>query len=168
MERTDVFSYHCPRWDELPALALYMDQVLIIIDEAARPLMRRGEISATATMINNYVKIKLISPSEKKKYSRDHIARLIMITLLKRVLSMTELDLLLRFENTSEVYDMFCDSLEKRLREVFSDGEDCAGETAVSPLIEAAVNTLVCKLRFEAIAEHMGAEGAEKGAEQST
>lgn len=166
MNRTDAFSYHCPRWDELPTLALYMDQVLIIIDEAARPLMREGEISATATMINNYVKIKLIAASEKKKYSRDHIARLIMVTLLKRVLSMTELDLLLRFEDTAGVYDMFCESLERRLKEVFSDGEDSAGEAAASPLIEAAVNTLVCKLRFEAIAAQMDAEKAEKGSEQ--
>ena len=153
MDQTQAFSYRCPRWAELPTLALYMDQTLIVIDEAVRPLIPEGEASATSTMINNYVKIKLISPSQKKKYSREHLAGLIMITLLKRVLSMTELASLLGSLELETDYDRFCAELERRLREAFSNGEECAPtEDDFPPLLGAAVRTLACKLRFESIA----------------
>ncbi len=151
MDIVQVGSFHCPRWDELPALSLYMDQVLIIIQDAVAPVLSDSETSATATMINNYVKIKLIAPSEKKKYSRDHIARLIMITLLKRVLSMSELDVLLRFDDTGEVYDRFCESLESHLSAAFYSEHDKPDDSSCSPLMSAAIQTLACKLRFESI-----------------
>lgn len=144
-------AYHCPRWNELPAVALYMDQVLLILQDAVSPLIRSGEAAATATMINNYVKIKLIAPSQKKKYSRDHMARLIMITLLKRVLTMTELDAVLHFENTEELYNNFCASLEANLRDEFSDNTEKNVDLSCPPLMTAAIRTLSCKLRFEAI-----------------
>jgi DNA-binding transcriptional MerR regulator len=132
-----------------------MDQALIIIDEAVRPLIPADEVAVTATMINNYVKIKLIAPSEKKKYSRDHIARLIMVTLLKRVLSMTELDMLLSCPEIRAEYDTFCAELEFSLREAFNSGTVSEESEGTSPLLAAAIKTLVCKLRFESIAAEM-------------
>lgn len=151
MLKTQVNLYHCPRWDELPAVALYMDQVLIILQDAVSPLLKPGESAATATMINNYVKIKLIVPSQKKKYSKDHLARLIMITLLKRVLTMSELDVLMKFENTEGLYNMFCKSLEANLQDEFSNNPEKCIDASCPPLMTAAIRTLVCKLRFESI-----------------
>ena len=152
MEKGTVMIYHCPRWDELPSLELYMDQALIVIDEAVRPLLPAQETAATATMINNYVKIRLVAPSVKKKYTRQHLARLIMITLLKRVLSMTELACLLEEEDISGQYDQFCQELELRLRETFAAPDSQLTPTDCPPLLAAAVMTLACKLRFEDIA----------------
>ncbi len=158
MLNTQSNIYHCPRWDELPAVALYMDQVLIILQDAVAPLLKPGEMAATATMINNYVKIKLIAPSEKKKYSKEHIARLIMITLLKRVLTMSELDVLMQFKNTEELYSKFCKSLEANLQDEFSDNTKKCVEASCPPLMTAAIRTLVCKLRFESILDEIEAE----------
>ena len=152
MDRNAVTAYHCPRWEELPGLELYMDQALIVIEDAVRPLLPAGENAATATMINNYVKIRLVAPSVKKKYNRQHLARLIMITLLKRVLSMTELACLLAPEDIMEQYDQFCRELELRLREAFSVPAGQWTPTDCPPLLGAAVMTLACKLRFEEIA----------------
>lgn len=150
--------YHCPRWSELPAVALYMDQVLLILQDAVGPLINSGEAAATATMINNYVKIRLIAPSQKKKYSRDHMARLIMITLLKRVLTMTELSAVLHFDNTEEQYNSFCASLEANLQDEFSDNVQKSVDLSCPPLMTAAIRTLSCKLRFEAIMTASNAE----------
>ena len=160
MDKQQAFAYHCPRWEELPKLSLYMDQTLIVIDEAVRPLLSKDEQAVTSTMINNYVKIRLIPPSTKKKYDRGHLAALIMITLLKRVLSMSELELLLSGEEIEPLYGLFCEELEHRLKEAFAP-EETALRTAGSgagPLLIAAIRTLVCKLRFEAIAAELHRE----------
>ena len=161
MEPAQMQVYHCPRWAELPGLELYMDQALIVIEEAVRPLLPPEETAATATMINNYVKIRLVAPSVKKKYTRQHLARLIMITLLKRVLSMTELACLLEPEDVSQQYDLFCRELELRLQEAFSPEPTGLTATDCPPLLGAAVMTLACKLRFEAIAAQSQREEAE-------
>ena len=50
MEKGAAAAYHCPRWNELPSLELYMDQALIVIEEAVRPLLPPQETAATATM----------------------------------------------------------------------------------------------------------------------
>lgn len=148
MKNNQVAGYHFPRWEELPGLALYMDQVLIVIDEAVGSVISHEEVATTPTMINNYVKIKLISPSQKKKYFREHLAKLIMITLLKRVFTMTELERILAFEDISVGYNQFCDELELRLSEAFSDSAEIKG-TKCPEMLSVAVRTLAYKLRFE-------------------
>ncbi len=110
-------SFHCPRWGELPELSLYMDQVLLVLDKALSPFSADGDYSmTTATMINNYVKQKVIGPPVKKKYEREHVAYLIMIGILKRVLSLSEIrgliDMLLKEYALPDAYDRFCAQLE--------------------------------------------------------
>jgi DNA-binding transcriptional MerR regulator len=98
-----------------------MDQVLSILntqlttfitDPADRPM--------TASMINNYVKQRLLPPPEKKKYSREQVTRLVMIAILKQVLSIAQvaelLNLLDRQYNADaeQIYQVFCDSLEQQ------------------------------------------------------
>ena len=88
-------EYQCLRWEQLPQIALYMDQVLLVLNQALAPLNASDTPAVTGTMINNYVKMKLAAPAEKKKYDREHMARFMMICLLKKVLSMTEIAALL-------------------------------------------------------------------------
>ena len=57
-------EYHCPRYEELPHIALYKDQVVSVLNEAVSPFYPHGETPVTATMVNNYVKMK---PSGKKE-----------------------------------------------------------------------------------------------------
>lgn len=77
-------EFTCLRWDLLPQIALYMDQVLLVLNQALAPLSVSEEPVVTGTMINNYVKMKLTPPPEKKKYAREHLAMFLMICLLKR------------------------------------------------------------------------------------
>ena len=83
-------------WDQLPDFALYMDQVLSYMD---RQVIRFGDDDAlTAAMVNNYTKSGLVPRAEGKKYSREHLAYLTAICVLKRVLSAKDMDLLFREE----------------------------------------------------------------------
>jgi len=136
---------HCPRWSELPELALYMDQVRIVLDDALTASSAPAPAPAvTATMINNYVKQKLVAPADRKKYSREHVSRLILICTLKQVLSLSEitavLDELSAAHGPADGYDLFCGSLEAQL----------AGEPlpeSCPELLAAALCALEGKLR---------------------
>ena len=69
MKDYNFAQYRCPRWEELPDLGLYMDQVLIVVEGALRPLFPNDPVVLTSTMVNNYVKQQVLTPSEKKKYA---------------------------------------------------------------------------------------------------
>jgi len=139
-----------PRWEQLPGIALYMDQVLLVLGGMLEPFAADGTPMVTATMINNYVKMKLTPPPEKKKYTKSHLACFLMICLLKKVLSMTEIDTLKTrlFDRypPEEGYDLFCRELELRVENLDgADSPDCP------PLLAAAVRAVACKIRVERI-----------------
>lgn len=156
-----MMQIQIPRWEQLPQIALYMDQVLLVLGNILEPISTEESPMVTATMINNYVKMKLTPPPEKKKYSREHLAWFLMICLLKKVLSMQEIaavkQRLLVSMDMQAAYNRFCDELELRLRE--PDGPDAPDCDLV---LAAAVRAVVCKLRVEKFL----AEKAEKSAEK--
>ena len=80
-------SFHLPTWEELPDLELYMDQVvsLVIRYVNLQPHSALKDSILTASAVNNYVRLKLIPPPVKKRYSRIHLAYLIVICCLKGV-----------------------------------------------------------------------------------
>ena len=84
-------DFHLPRWEELPNFDLYLDQVITLIEGYLQHLFdEENDTILTSAMINNYVKLKLIPKAEKKRYNRVHIAYLIAITILKQVLTISE------------------------------------------------------------------------------
>lgn len=95
MESLERFSYI--RYEDIPNIDLYMDQVTTFMDEKLQMTTRNpGEDKIlTKTMINNYAKNDLIPPPVKKKYSREHMMILIMIYYLKGVLSFNDIQELL-------------------------------------------------------------------------
>ncbi len=113
-----------PRYGQLPALDLYMDQVISVVNTALHPLFPSQEAVLTPTMVSNYVKQRLIPPPIKKKYSRDHVAYIIAIVLLKQVYAISEVMELIqrqvRSVSLEEAYDYFCDHFEQSLQLTFS------------------------------------------------
>ena len=83
-------QFQLPVWEQLPQIELYMDQVILLLKQYLTPLYH-GEVdrAITTSIINNYVRMKIIPPPAKKKYSRVHIASLIMICVLKQSLSIS-------------------------------------------------------------------------------
>lgn len=116
-------NFHCPRYEELPAIELYMDQVIQILSHTVTALFG-PEDAVTGAMINNYVKHKVIPAPVKKKYSRDHLCRLYCICILKRVFSISEISALLAWQqatcDVAPAYNAFCQELENALRAVFT------------------------------------------------
>ena len=78
---------------DIPGIDLYMDQVTTFLQENLRGLSRDPEDDKflTKTMINNYVKNKVLIPPVKKKYSREHMMLLIMIYYMKSFLSIGDI-----------------------------------------------------------------------------
>ena len=106
-----IFSY--PKWEDIPNIDLYLDQVLLYVNQICPPVSPDKEKVLTASMVNNYVKHGYLTKPEKKKYQRKQIARLIAITTLKSVFSIQEiaqtLNTLQTQASSDQLYDAFVD-----------------------------------------------------------
>ena len=94
--RRQLETHRPADWETLPDFPLYMDQVLSYME---RQTIRLDESDAlTASMVNNYTKNALVPRAEGKKYNRDHLAYLTFVCILKQVMSVRDMDLLIRTE----------------------------------------------------------------------
>ena len=143
-----VFSQvKLPHWNELPDLELYMDQVLALMERYLGDYPGFDGKGLTASMVNNYVKLGIMPAPVRKKYTREHLAHLIIICILKPSLPIAEIRRLTAAELSSasaeSVYDSFCDMFEKTgqavavsLRKLRQDDDADAG---LSPIWHAAL-----------------------------
>ena len=122
-----------PKWDEIPELDLYLDQVLLYVNNVCGSSISAADKGLTASMINNYVKHGYITKPVKKKYQRRQVARLIAITTLKTVFSIQEisatLNLLHKEADSRELYDDFVDYMN-------------GSKLEVAPIISTACQTV--------------------------
>ena len=109
------------RPEDIPNIDLYMDQVTTFMEEHLKKARRHpGDKILTKTMINNYAKNDLLPPPTKKKYSREHMLVLIFIYYFKNLLSITDIQALLKpltekyFKNDKDF------GMEEVYKEVFS------------------------------------------------
>ena len=119
----EIQQYRLPRWEELPDIELYMDQVITLIERYLTPLVGEHDSKViTPAMINNYVKLNIMPKPIKKRYERTHLAYLIVITILKQVILITEVKegifLQSKLCSIPEAYNIFCDMQEKALSEM--------------------------------------------------
>lgn len=84
--------------DDIPNIGLYMDQVTTFMEERLSNTTRNPgkDKVLTKTMINNYAKNNIMPAPEKKKYSKDHMYVLIVIYYFKNVLSINDIDTVLK------------------------------------------------------------------------
>ena len=112
-----VHGFRLSRWEQLPELGLYMDQVVTVVEKELSPVLSfNGEAFITSSMINNYVKLGMVNKPEKKKYSREHIACVLVITILKQSFAISDIrlgmDTVLKKLNTEDAYNSFCEHIE--------------------------------------------------------
>ena len=116
--RRQLETHRPADWETLPDFPLYMDQVLSYME---RQTIRLDESDAlTASMVNNYTKNALVPRAEGKKYNRDHLAYLTFVCILKQVMSVRDMDLLIRTElsddrSVENGYQAFLESLDGAL-----------------------------------------------------
>ena len=182
-ERAALFSrmtsLHVSRYSELPRLELYLDQLLTLVQDELSFMSVPGETVLTGSMVNNYVKLKLVPAPVKKRYSRTHVAYLVFVCSLKRVFSIAQVQQLIGLGREVDVdleqsYDEMCCALEGAMAARFSTETpapkgvhllDKAGEpvsSEVSDLLQAALSALADKVYVEQLIT-LGARQAEDG-----
>ena len=150
---------HLPRWDELPELELYMDQLVTLVERYVHPfkMKQKDDHLLTPAMVNNYVKLKLLPAPHKKRYDKRHLARLIIITILKQAFDIGVVSQGLDWQTESglykQAYNHFCSQLEETIQlfmtqTITSPAELKMVEPHFRP-IQLATIALVAKLMAE-------------------
>ena len=110
----DLEKFDLPDWENLPELELYMDQVILLLNRYLSPMAAGEEKYVTASIINNYVRMKVMPPPVKKRYARVHLAYLIIICTLKQSLSISCIQRMLPPEyGEEEVRNLYTDFVWK-------------------------------------------------------
>jgi hypothetical protein len=109
-------------WAQLPDIGLYMDQVITYLERQLELfIMAESENLITPSMINNYAKSKIVPRTEGKKYGKEHIALLLTVFTLKRVLSVQDMGSLVgKIGTASEIealYGRFRRGMEYSVRQ---------------------------------------------------
>lgn len=122
----DLNNFKLPKYNEIPDIDLYMDQLLSYIEKVVQPIIiDKNEKMLTTSMVNNYVKANIIKPTHKKRYSREHVAYLIFICIFKQIYSISELKKLILIQvnlySLEQAYNYFCVELEAILKTTFND-----------------------------------------------
>lgn len=148
-------SFHMPRYRDLPAVPLYRDQVIALVEEVLSPLNDCAEGPwLTPSMVNNYVKMKLVGAPVKKQYGRDQVAGLISVCIFKQFLPISAIAGLLKIQSvtyTSErAYNYLASELERALHSAFTaetPSPDTSGHvnTRESLLVQSGVSAFVSK-----------------------
>ncbi len=139
------------RVEDIPHIDLYMDQVLTFMSDQLEGTVRDPEKDKvlTKTMINNYVKNKVLIPPVKKKYGADHILLLMLIYYMKNFLAIDDIRKIMEpvvdryAQTTVKPQDKAKDEVPKKKREyslseiytmIFADAQetvrDIAGDIA--------------------------------------
>lgn len=140
------------RWEDLPDIPLYMDQVVSYL---GRQLIGfgRGD-TLTSAMVNNYIKDGLVPRAQGKKYGREHLAYLTVVAAVKQVLSVRDMGVLLQAVDQplepQSLYAEFREDLDRALSETlehirrFSERENLPA-LALALALRSYADALACR-----------------------
>lgn len=142
-------NFTLPSFREIPDVGLYLDQVVKYINGWFEGF---PDMNVTSTMLTNYVKLRIVSRTGKKTYSRAQIALFIFIAMSKSVLSMDNIRMIAglnKDEEPEKFYSSFRESMLGVLRSLAaeSDSLDRDGST-VSNICIAIGHKMYLELYF--------------------
>ena len=152
-------NFSLPIWEHLPDMELYMDQVISLVNRYLN-LIPQDETDPviTASAVNNYVRLRMMPAPERKRYSRKHMACVIVICVLKQSLSLAEIQRIMPKEMTEEnvrhVYEglvarmnattnLFIGQVDEVAKQVLSPENEYGCESLV---LHSAVSSVLYKL----------------------
>lgn len=143
-------------WDSFPDIGLYKDQVVSYMQRQLINFDENDQI--TSAMINNYIKDNLLPRTDGKKYSKEHLAGLTEICILKQVLSVKDTGLLMGQElinaTPEEFYTKFKEILDNELTKAADSISDDLGIESLSDMaLRLAVTSYCNKLASERLLE---------------
>ena len=188
LQRWDKFitDYHLPDWDSIPDFGLYMDQVIVLLEQYLSfiPAPVGGkERFVTSSTINNYVRLQIMPAPEKRKYHRIHIAYLIMILTMKQSLSISDVQKIIPpdsseeevrvvYENYSEKFRrlalFFNQQVQSGAEGIHSATESNCGNAVELLVIESALIAGFSKILAEKLIRLCGADAEDVLAAEQT
>lgn len=116
MKGNSNIYFQCPKWSELPDKSLFNREVVAFINRIFQQIID-DDVFITSTMIQNYSKWQMIPKMQGRKYHKEHIAYLIVLTAYKQVMQLDDVKqgaaLLLKLMEIEEGYNRFAQSLER-------------------------------------------------------
>lgn len=121
LRRWDKFitDYHLPEWETIPDFGLYMDQVIVLLEQYLSFIPSPAgtkEHFVTSSTINNYVRLKIMPAPVKRKYHRVHIAYLIMILTMKQSLSISDVQRVIPPDSSEEEVRVVYENYSEKFR----------------------------------------------------
>ena len=156
-------------WEELPDLALYMDQVISYIPRQL--ISFKEEDQLTSAMVNNYIKDGLVPRADGKRYGPVHLGYLTAVCAMKKVLSVKDMRAMLDSVPDSKeprsIYNYFCRALDTALSEAAANldadtPEDELPQLALSLGLRSYANQLACARVLDIILQNSPDKGEEK------
>lgn len=140
-----------PKWDDFPDFDLYMDQLVSL---GNRYLDNLIDTPITSSMVNSYVKKGLMERPIKKKYHPEHVAELIVISLLKNVYSLEiikkSIKEVVAQSNVKEAYDYFATIFNTTLAHIRQQEENILqanhSDSVINFTEQFAVRAVIYKL----------------------
>lgn len=152
-------------WEELPDIALYMDQV---ISYMPRQLISfKEEEQLTSAMVNNYIKDGLVPRADGKRYGPVHLGYLTAVCAMKKVLSVKDMRAMLDSVPDSKepqaIYNYFSRALDTALSEAAANldeniPEEELPQLALSLGLRSYANQLACARVLDIIRERSSQE----------
>lgn|SRR5690554_3402480 len=116
-----LMDFRLPRFEELPEIPLYLDQVLEYVNDVLSDIFQDEEKLVTRSMINNYVKHKIMPAPTNRRYTNEHLAYIIVITVFKSVLSLPNIakgiEIILMELEPKQGYNLFTEMIEKSIHD---------------------------------------------------
>ncbi|HHU04926.1 MAG TPA: DUF1836 domain-containing protein [Clostridiales bacterium] len=135
-------------WNGFPDIDLYMDQLINYMPR--QQIISRNEDRLTPAMVNNYIKAGLLERAKGKRYSREHLAELTMICLLKQIISVKDAALLFSKFGDRDVqsnYEYYLEDLDKALTRVATELDTELDESEIPrAIMRLAVESYAYKL----------------------
>lgn len=150
------------KWENIPDIDLYMDQVLSYMTRQHVGL--ELDESITSAMVNNYMKKDLLPRAKGKKYDRQHIAYLTAICLLKQVISVSDAGKLLGYqipdreeEQIVRFYEKYTEMLDEEFSKVFDKiNQEDDRESLTDKALRLAISSYAEKIACQEILKKLG------------
>ncbi len=157
-----ITQFSLPNWEELPAITLYLDQVLEYVNAYLMQLSVDSSFKdkiITSAMVNNYVKHQIISAPSKKRYGKEQIADLLMIGIIKHALSINNIKNYLKYLNSTAdkatIYTNFIEEFQLALKQLT---KQCEISDSTAKIEFQQVGTLPLRLATSAVTNKLMAE----------
>jgi hypothetical protein len=151
-------------WENLPDIGLYMDQVVTYVERQLAAVWRLDrEKPLTPAMVNNYANGQMLPRADsQKKYSRDHLAMLLVLCTLKPVMPIAEIGRLLSgYRNEGDMdgfYRSFRETQARAMAGISTALRDALEGVPEGPEGENALRMLALGLAVEANTRSLASE----------